>query len=427
MLIALIFVAALTPEDPRAYAGRNTVPWTDEAPVEVETPPTAQRQETREPTVAPEPEPEPKPEPERSWTVTALVDTGYAINSNHPNNHIYRGTSTHPRTGEFTVNLGLAALTHAPTAAEPYRFEFGLQAGSAADALVVAEPVLEGEEGGFAGAETWKHLALANAGGRIEASGTEIGAGLFGSPIGIGGFWTPLNTNLSPSWESNGAPFYFAGARVLQDLPAGFGAQAWIVNGWQTLGEANSAPSYLAGLTWASERWNANGFVYFGPDTVDTSPEAWRVHADANGGYDGEVVGVSAVWDYGQERRTDLPGEPVHVWTGGGVFSRFTVHRGKVADVELSLRPDAWYEDGGSIYGADHWLLSGTATAGVFLWRHLRIRAEYRYDHSTADGGFFYRGGAVTPDGPGLSNRQHTIFFNVAGVLVHAFALRHDR
>ena len=360
----------------------------------------------------------------RPWTVTAFVDTGYAFNSNRPDNHIYRGTSTHPRTGEFTVNLGMAALTHAPTPKQPFRLELGLQAGAAADALVAAEPVPGGDDGRFAGAETWKHLALANAGGRIERSGTEIGAGLFSSPIGIGGFWTPFNTNVSPSWESNAAPFYLAGARILQDLPAGFGLQAWVLNGWQTMGDANKAPSYLAGLTWASSKWNANGFVFFGPEGQDLSPDAWRVHADFNGGYEGERFGIAAVWDYGQEKVTALPDSPVQTWTGGGLFTHVLVHDGKVADVDLSLRPDAWHEQGDRIYGVSQWLVSGTATTGVFLWEHLRVRTEYRYDYSTAEDGFFYQGLATYDGSPNLARSQHTIFLNVAGVLVHDFGFR---
>lgn len=430
MLTIAIAIAALTsPTEDRSYDGTRAVSGQREDVAMAPAPPSEPIEEAPVTHVEPLPQSEPEPEPERPWLLTALVDTGYAFNHNTPDNHIYRGTSTHPRTGEFTVNLGLAALSHAPTPAQPYRFEFGVQAGSSTDALVAAEPVPGEEDGRFAGAETWKHLAVANAGGRIEASGTELGAGLFGSPIGIGGFWTPLNDNVSPSWESNAAPFYFAGARVLQDLPAGFGLQAWIVNGWQTLGDANKAPSYLLGATWARDdlrtgSWNANAFAYFGPDGDDLSPEAWRWHLDANAGWEGPRGGVAAVWDYGQERRTDLPGEPIHAWSGGGVFTHLRVYDGKRVDVDLAARPDAWYERGDRIYGVDQWLLSGTATAGVFLWDHLRVRIEYRYDHSTAEGGFFYRRDATADDSTALASNQHTVFFNVAGVLLHAFAFR---
>lgn len=408
----------------------DAVPWTGEPKPKPEPKPKA----GPTPTPAPVAEPviataldAPAAAPARTWTVTAFVDTGYALNNNRPDNHLYRGTSTTPRTDEFTINLGAVALTHDATDDEPYRFEFGLQAGSAADALVAGEPVPGGDDGAFAGAETWKHLALANAGGRIAQSGTELGAGLFASPIGIGGFWSPFNANVTPSWASNAAPFYFAGLRVQQDLPAGFGLQAWLVNGWQTLADANGAPSGLVGATWdhhaPSGSWYAAGFVYFGPDDIDLSADAWRVHTDGQVGWRGRRLGVAAVWDYGRERVTALPDAPVQWWTGGGLFVDGRAYEGRRVDVDVAIRPEAWRDRGGRIYGVDQWLLSGTGTFAVRFFDVLLLRAEYRYDRSTADGGFFYRADATSPDAPGLASDQHTVFFNVAGVFAHSFAI----
>ncbi len=387
--------------------------------------------------IAPAPQESPPPTPvlataeeetkAKTWTVGAFVDTAYLINSNLPDNHLYRGTVTTPRSGEFTLNLGAAYLTHAPVEREPWRFELGLQFGAAADALVAGEPVPGGDDGRLAGPEVWKHVALANAGGKIEKSGTELGAGLFASPIGIGGFWSPPNWNYSPSWESNAAPFYLAGARVQQDLPAGFGLQAWVVNGWQTIGDANDAPSYLAGVTWnrdtASGSWNAAQFLYFGPDDTDLSVQAWRVHSDSQLTWEGPRAGVGAVWDYGQERVTSLPGEPLHLWTGGGLFVHGLVHDGRTVDVDLAARPDAWLDRNGRIYGVPQWLLSGTATLNVTFFNRLLARTEYRFDHSTADQGFFYAGGATSDLSPGLANSQHTVFISLAGSFEHSFGI----
>lgn len=368
------------------------------------------------------------PEFGRTWVVGGFVDVAYLFNSNLPDNHLYRGTVTTPRTGEFTVNLATAYLTHAPVDDEPWRLELGLQVGAATDALYAAEPVPGGADGRFAGSEVWKHIALANAGGKIERTGTEIGAGLFASPIGIGGFWSRFNWNYSPSWESNAAPFYLAGARVLQDLPAGFGAQAWVVNGWQTVGDNNKAPSYLAGLTWdhSGQRgdWNAAQFVYFGPDDVDLSPRAWRVHSDSQVTWNGPRAGVGLVWDYGQERVTSLPEDPTHMWTGGGLFVHGLVHDGRKVDVDIAARPDAWFDRDGRIYGASTWLLSGTGTLNVTLFDHLLARAEYRFDHATADAGFFYRGAATSDENPSLAQDQHTVFVSLAGYFEHAFSIR---
>ena len=241
-------------------------------------------------------------------------------------------------------------------------------------------------------------------------------AGLFTSPIGIGGFWTPYNWNVSPSWASNAAPFYFAGARVVQKLPAHFGLQAWVVNGWQTIGDANDAPSYIAGLTWDRGPWSAAHFTYFGPDGDDLSPRAWRVHTDTFATWDNGRVGVAAAWDVGRERRTDLPGEPVQSWMGGGLFAHGLVRHGKRVTVDVAGRPDAWFDSGGRIYGVPQWLISGTGTVTVGLFEILMLRTEYRYDRSTATNGFFYAGNATTPGSPNLARSQHTFFFNVVAV-----------
>src|SRR5262245_49381420 len=40
----------------------------------------------------------------RPWEVGGFVDINYAFNSNLPDNHVYRGTSVQPRTGEFSLN-----------------------------------------------------------------------------------------------------------------------------------------------------------------------------------------------------------------------------------------------------------------------------------------------------------------------------------
>lgn len=60
----------------------------------------------------------------------------------------------------------------------------------------------------------------------------------------------------------------------------------------------------------------------------------------------------------------------------------------------------------------------------LHLYRHLTVRTEYRYDHSTAPAGFFYRRGAVTDDAVGLSRDQHIVLLSLAGYVRHAFAVR---
>lgn len=119
MLGATIIAATVVPpgtHDERSCAGVESVLWAQLATEELDpkAPPVEPDHEGRtnsRPGSSAE-APLAKRGPPTSWQVTALVDTGYAFNSNLPANHLYRGTATPPRTDESTVNVGAAALTH---------------------------------------------------------------------------------------------------------------------------------------------------------------------------------------------------------------------------------------------------------------------------------------------------------------------------
>ncbi len=366
----------------------------------------------------------------RGWTVGALVDTGYVFNSNRPDNHVYRGAVTTPRTGEATVNLGAAYLLHPATEAEPWHFTLSLQAGPAADALYSAEPVPGGEAGAFAGPEAWKHLGLASAGAMIPRTRTEFTVGLMSSPIGVGGFWSKDDWNVSPSWAANGTPYYLLGGRVAQPLPFGFGVEAWVVNGWQTAADVNDVPSYVAAVTWNRDAWSAAQVVMFGPEQeLAIGPEYWQVHSDTKLLYDGEHFGAAAIWDVGRSRvlTPDSSGALVEqeaIWTGGGVFVRGRPWESDNAYLDLSARPDAWWDRDGRVYGTRGWLVGATGTATVGLWHHTLVRLEYRYDHATDPNGFFFQGTATEPGALGLAREQHNVLLSVVGTFERTFSTR---
>ncbi|MCA9711653.1 MAG: outer membrane beta-barrel protein [Myxococcales bacterium] len=385
-----------------------------------------------EPEVEPTPVPDPRAsvetaasnEPPRTWTVGASVDAAYLLSTNFPRNHVYRGMVPTPRLGEVTPNVVAASIDHMITDQEPWRFELLLHAGAGVDALIEPEPVPGGAGGRYAGAEVFKHIGLANAGFRLR-SGTTIEGGLLPAPLGLEWFWPHRNAHQTVSWTANGTPFYLMGGHVSQALPAGLTVFAWVVNGWQTMADANGVPSYLAGLSWAPrDELLAAAMLYFGPDDLDVSPEAWRVHGDAFVSWSGERLGLAAVWDAGRERVTSLPGAPVALWTGGALFARGTVLSREHATLDLAARPEAWWDRDGRIFGVAQWLVSATGTMSVHLYRHLTVRTEYRFDHSTAPEGFFFRRTATTDGALGLARNQHVILLSLAGYVRHAFALR---
>jgi hypothetical protein len=378
-----------------------------------------------EPAAAPEKEAsEEKPSaPEQTFTAGLFIDTAYLVNSNLPDNHIYRGAITTPRTNEFTINLAVAHFEHRAVKKEPWRLQLALQAGAAADATWGEEPVPGGDDGRYAGPEAWKHIGLANAGFRVPKIATEVFGGVMSAPFGIGSLWSKDNWNYSPSWLANGSPYYFAGGAIQQPLPGGYGVYAWVVNGWQTVGDVNKVPSYLVGLTWAEDDLSAASAVYFGPETAFIAPEYWRVLSDTTLAWNRERVGVAAIVDVGQERVATSPGEPRAVWVAGAGFVRGRILQRERVALELSARPEAFWDRDGRMYGVPQTLISGTGTFGAVLFDHVLARVEYRYDHSTAPGGFFFVGQRTSPDAPGLAGDQHTVFFSLVGFFARDFGM----
>ena len=348
------------------------------------------------------------------WRAGAFVDTGYAFNNNRPGNHVYRGHVPTPRTNEFTVNLAGVYVRRESTPLLPWTFELGLHVGPAANALVAAEP---GAGSDFAGSNVWRHLAVANTSVDIRRSRTSIAGGLFVSPIGIGGAWTKDNWNTTVSWESNAAPFYLLGARLTQDIGSVLQVQAWLINGWQTMSDANHVPSGLLGLVvtpapglqWAH-------YLYFGPDSAATAVERWRIHADTQVVYDRPRFGVGAVWDVGGDGASRTPA----FWTGGAIFSRARLAAAGPLQWELALRPECWWDRDGAMFGVRQWLVSGTATTSLRLYDAMLVRLEYRYDRSTAPSGFFFRGDAITTT-DALAAQQHSVFVNLVGYYEFSF------
>jgi hypothetical protein len=368
----------------------------------------------------------------KPWEVGGFVDINYAFNSNLPDNHVNRGTSVQPRTGEFTPNH---AVVYIRRDARPGRLsptlELALQAGPAADALMYAEPTPGGSASRFAGAAVWKHVARMNVGLRTRR-GTEVSAGLHMSPIGIGIHWSPYNWNYTVTWQLNSVPYYLTGLKIVHPLNERHGVQMWVVNGWQTIGDGNKAPAFVLGYTYTpSPRFALAEYAYAGPDNADIRMGAWRLLSDTQFTYNTPRFGVGGLYDVGGERRTDLPLMPWQMWMNAAVFARLQVLASKPAGAawkqrswHLAARPEWFWDRDGRMFGVPQHLFATTFTSDVRLLDSLLVRVEYRYDRSSNAGGFFYRGPAITDGASGLGRDQHTVFVAIAGVLAHRFGRR---
>ncbi|PRQ05620.1 outer membrane beta-barrel protein [Enhygromyxa salina] len=393
--------------------------------------PAAASSERADPNTSPDPAPaEPSSDdakPKRGWQAELFVDVAWGFNSNSPDNHVYRGMYTNPRTNELAVNNVGAFIRHRARAGEPWIFELGFHAGAAVDALTSGEPIPGGDDGKFAGAEVFKHIALGNVGVEVPKAKTVFAAGVFEGPMGIGSFWTRNNWNYTTTWESNLVPYYLAGAKIVQPLPSGFELSGWVVNGFQSYADLNSAPSGLVGLSWSRDPTPVSSprsgttavtlatHVYFGPEGTSLAAKDWLVYSDTWAIYDfDDHFSIAAVWDLGVDR-AGRANELQSLYTGGAVFARGTVFESKHAKLDLAVRPEASLDRDGRFFGVDQWLISGTGTASLSLYDHLMLRAEYRFDHSTATEGFFYQHELGSDDDPGLATDQHTVFLALTG------------
>lgn len=351
------------------------------------------------------------------WVVGGFVDTQYVVNSNFPDNHIFRGTPNTPRTGEFSPNLVVGYVRRDPIKS-PWMLELALQAGPAADALYASEPVAGGPAGRYAGVEAFKHIGRANAGVKL-GGGTELAAGLMLAPTHFGSFWAKDNWHSSITWGYSSVPFYLMGARVYQPLGDKAGIGLWLANSYGLMGDANKAPVGLLNLVITPVKGlTLVENVYAGPEDADLKPEAWRLLLDSQIVYVADKWGIAAVGDYGREKLTFRTDRPVAQWANAMVSVRGEVMERKHFKWFMAGRPECFWDRNGRIYGApdrDNWLYGATYTNDFRLFEGLLFRVEYRYDRSTASRGFWYRADQITDDAARLAHDQHSIIFNFIG------------
>jgi hypothetical protein len=373
------------------------------------------------------PTPAPAEPEQRPWVVGGFIDTQYVINSNFPDNHIFRGTAVTSRTGEFNPNLMVAYIRRDPIKS-PWMMELALQAGSAADALYAAEPVAGGADGRYAGAEAFKHIGRANSGVRLKR-GTEFAAGLMVAPTHFGSFWTKDNWHSSISWGYSSVPFFLMGIRVYQPIGERFGVGAWLANAYGFMGDNNKAPVGLLNFVFnARPDLQVVQNVYAGPEDADLRPAAWRLLLDTQVVYNSEKWGLALVGDYGREQLTFKTDSPLAQWANGMVSLRWRNLAREKVQWGMAIRPEFFWDRGGRIFNSpdpDNWLLGGTFTNDLRFFDALMLRLEYRYDYSTAPSGFFYRGKAINDAAAGLANSQHTVIFNFIGYFERRFAGLH--
>lgn len=209
-------------------------------------------------------------------TLSLYLDVNYAYSLNHPRDDTFTGTASVPRHNEFNVNLASVGFEW------NYKNVIGrlsLQYGS----MISIVQDLDGTtaRGRNNAVQNLRYIREATAGYHFDAlHGINVEGGIFMSYIGLESYLLAENWNYTRSVVCEHTPFYFQGMRV-QIFPSDrVKIEPWLMNGWQTYGKWNLAPSAGVALRWSPRE--ALSFIsnfYVGTDTKD-EPDRIRFHND---------------------------------------------------------------------------------------------------------------------------------------------------
>jgi len=180
--------------------------------------------------------------------VGAFVDGYYAWDMGRPptRDRSFAGGAlfgTQPsRHNEFNVNLAhIEVVLEAPR----HRGRVALQAGSSVQANYAAEPTV----GQVSGPSVQQVIQEAFAGVRLGRRAW-VDAGIFFSNLGMEGWVSRDNPTYTRSLVADYSPYYSAGARVVYDATPTLTARVDLVNGWQTISEADDGKGLGLRLDW---------------------------------------------------------------------------------------------------------------------------------------------------------------------------------
>jgi hypothetical protein len=301
----------------------------------------------------------------------AFVDLYYAYNSNHPANglNFFPGTGTTAKNADaFSVNLAQVELS---MPADPVGFRIAVGAGTAEEVLHAAEP---------AGNDVFRHLLLASVSYQTGVGrGLSFEGGIMPAHVGLEAFASKDNWNYTRSWMAEFSPYYETGIKVAYPFSDEWSGALYVVNGWQTIGENNSAKTFGTQVAFASDKVSASFNTLAGPELPDNDSD-WRVLGDLV-----LTVRPTEAWTFAASvdaARESQPAAASASWWGAAVYGRYSLQADRFA---FTLRGERFDDPDGAISGTDQDLTSGTLTFEYHPTKHLIVKVEGRYDHSTAD------------------------------------------
>jgi hypothetical protein len=370
-----------------------------------------------------------------TWAL--YVDAYYAWQFQTPIDHTIFPTTTAPRFDEISLNLAYVGVD--VTGLDGPIGRLYIQYGSIVN--TVAGQDTSTTRGFFLNNGFLQYVNQAAAGWHFHAlDGINAELGIFPSYVGLESYLPEENWCYTHAFLADATPYYFFGFRG-QIFPSDkLKVELWVVNGWQTFGNWNEAPS--GGYLW---NWRPNGWLSFvnsayagQPGHVDPNP--WRVYSDNNiqvKYYDQpkasllQWMAVSLVGDFGYQH---VAGAPSGVMGGVVLTNRWEW----TPQWKTSLRVDYMYDATQAIsprfpVGAFYpWkgtnpFAAGGITATLDFWPNPWLLTRLEYAHRIANQPLFTGHGGITgPNGflpanaadaatftPDLVNTDDRILFNV--------------
>ena len=209
-------------------------------------------------------------------TFSTYLDVNYAYSSRHPRDHTLTGGSTISRHNEIGINLASIGVDL------NYQNVIGrlsLQYGNMLNLVQDLDGTVS--RGRSLTTQNLRYIREATAGYHFDAlHGINVEAGIFMSYIGLESYLLAENWTYNRSLVCDHTPFYFQGARAQIFTSSRVKIEPWVMNGWQTYGKWNDAPSVGTQLRWSPlEAVTLFANFYGGTDTKGV-PSRVRLHHD---------------------------------------------------------------------------------------------------------------------------------------------------
>lgn len=344
-------------------------------------------------------------------TPSIYLDVNYSYSLNHPKDNTLTSSAAVGRHNELQINLASIGLE--------WNFKnvigrLSLQYGSMLNIIQDLDGTVA--RGRSLSAVDLSYIREATLGYHFDVDyGLNIEAGIFMSYIGLESYLLAENWNYNRSMVCDVTPFYFQGMRVQYFPRRNLKIELWLMNGFQTYGKWNYAPSGGVAFRWTpSEATGVIFNTYVGTDTRG-QPDRVRFHSDHSflGRYynaPGSKLISKAAFSInnhvGFESGGGGPNAGKSYFLGTSVAHRLWFHRDKLA---LSLRGEVLSEPGRYMLqfpppgfdtrpGKKFWVAGLTATFEVMPRDYFGVRAEVMGRYAS-EPFFAGPGGTTSPDG----------------------------